>query len=293
MFDRRQKIMEKIQTFPKGSLSASGRYWCVTCKKLFRMKQPVCPYMTAMCVNSPIAIENFPSESTEWLEKMGLFYPKIPQKIMAALLKENPAPIGKSLAGMYLDFLAEWRIEHRNQPLQTLKSFILVLSGCETAQRVRENEIIFIVTDIKKIWEERILFSLLKDSLDELKSQFGIRQEIKFDSMEIIGERDMGKYYCGMCKKFFEFGIEREKVTCPLMAQKCMFDPVNISKIKYHITDLIKILQITPDLYRRFMSPVPERKNGRAILIDVLANDWKFEFGEPELLEVQRLLGLS
>jgi len=60
VFDRRQKIMEKIQTFPKGSISASGRYWCVTCKKLFRIEQPVCSYMTAMCVNSPIAIENFP-----------------------------------------------------------------------------------------------------------------------------------------------------------------------------------------------------------------------------------------
>ncbi len=111
MYDRRQQIMGKIQTLPKGSVSASGRYWCVTCKKLFRMEQPVCPYMTAMCVNSPIALEKFAPESAEWLEKMGLFYPKIPQMVMAALLKENPIPIGKRLAETYLEFLAEWKIE--------------------------------------------------------------------------------------------------------------------------------------------------------------------------------------
>jgi len=70
MYDRRQKIIEKIQTLPTGSVSASGRYWCVTCKKLFRLEQPVCTYMTAMCVNSPIAFEKFVPESTEWLEKM-------------------------------------------------------------------------------------------------------------------------------------------------------------------------------------------------------------------------------
>jgi hypothetical protein len=281
MFDRKQKIMEKIQTLPKGSASPSGRYWCVTCKKLFKMEQPICPYMTAMCVNSPIALEQFVPESTEWLEKMGLFYPKIPQMVMAGLLKENPAPIGKRLADKYLEFL------------QTLKSFVLVFSGCETAQRIRENEMLFIVTDMQKIWGEGILFALLKDALDELKGRFGITQKIKFDSMEIVGERNLGKYYCGMCRKFFEFGIEREKVTCPLMAQKCMFDPVSIHKIKYQIADYIKVLGLTPDLYARFISLIPDRKNGSAILRNILTQDWKFEFGEAELGEVQSLLGLN
>jgi hypothetical protein len=149
------------------------------------------------------------------------------------------------------------------------------------------------VTDMQKIWGEDTLFVLLKDALDELKGRFGITQEIKFDSMEIIGERNLGKYYCGMCRKFFEFGIEREKVTCPLMAQKCMFDPMNISKIKYQIADYIKVLRITPDLYSRFMALVPERRNGPAILRNILANDWKFEFGDAELREIQELLSLS
>ena len=197
------------------------------------------------------------------------------------------------MAETYLEFLGEWKIEHDRQPLQTLKSFVLVFSGCVTAQRIRDHEILFIVTDIQRIWNKDILFALLKDSVDELRSRYGITQEIKFDAMEIIGERPMGKYYCGMCKKFFEFGIERDKVTCPLIAQKCMFDPVHINKIKYHIADLIKVFQITPDLYSRFLSLVPDRKKGPAILKNILAADWKFEFGETELGEVQHLLGLS
>jgi hypothetical protein len=77
------------------------------------------------------------------------------------------------------------------------------------------------------------------------------------------------------------------------MAQKCMFDPVNISKIKYQSADYIKILRITPNLYSRFISLVPERRNGPAILRNILANAWKFEFGDAELREVQGFLGLS
>jgi hypothetical protein len=293
MFDRHQKIMDKIKTLPKGSFSSSGRYWCVTCKKLFRIGEPVCPYMTDMCVNSPITLENFVPESSEWLERMALFYPKIPQRVMGALLKENPAPLGKSLAEAYMDFLAEWKIEHRGQPLQTIRSFILILSGCETAQRVTESEITFIVIDSQKIWEEGILFPLLKDALDELKKRLGVRQDIKFDQMEIIGERDMGKYYCGRCRKFFEFGIEREKVTCPLMAQKCMFDPVNIKNIKYTVSDFIKVLKISPDIHSKFLSLIPEHKNGPTILREVLTSDWKFELTEPDLQEILQLLGLA
>ena len=32
MFDDKQKIMERVQSLPKGTPSPSGRYWCVTCK---------------------------------------------------------------------------------------------------------------------------------------------------------------------------------------------------------------------------------------------------------------------
>jgi hypothetical protein len=41
------------------------------------------------------------------------------------------------------------------------------------------------------------------------------------------------------------------------------------------------------------MALVPERRNGPAILRNILANDWKFEFGDAELREIQELLSLS
>jgi hypothetical protein len=72
-----------------------------------------------------------------------------------------------------------------------------------------------------------------------------------------------------------------------------MFDPVNIDKIKYQIADLIKVLRITPDLYSRFISLLPDRKKGAAILKRILTDDWKFGFSETELQDVQHLLGLS
>ena len=57
--NRMEMIKEKINALPKGSVSKSNKYWCVTCKKFFVLDKPVCPYMTGMCVNTPIAVENF------------------------------------------------------------------------------------------------------------------------------------------------------------------------------------------------------------------------------------------
>jgi hypothetical protein len=74
-------IRNKINSSPEGSISESNHYWCVTCKKFFVRDKPECPYMTGMCVNTPIAVENLAPESTESLEKFGLFYPKITRQI--------------------------------------------------------------------------------------------------------------------------------------------------------------------------------------------------------------------
>ncbi len=293
MFDRKKQLMERIRSLPAGSPSPSGRYWCVTCKKLFRLDAPVCPYMTAMCVNTPIAIENFPPESTEWLEKTALFYPKIPQRVLAGLLKARFSPIGREMARAYLDFLEDWKIEHRGQLMQTLKSFVLIVSGCETAQRVSWDEVTFVVTDLSKIWDREVLFSILRPGLEELAGSLGVDHAIKLDSLEILGERDMGKYFCGMCRKFFEFGLEREKVTCPLMAQKCMFDPVSIRNIKYGIADLIKVFTVSPDIPARFFSLLPDREGGRALLGRILKDEWAFEFTDEELGRTAALLGLD
>jgi hypothetical protein len=87
--NRMEVIKNKINSLPEGSISESNHYWCVTCKKFFVLDKPECPYMTGMCVNTPIAVENLAPESTEALEKFGLFYPKIPQRILSEIITDN------------------------------------------------------------------------------------------------------------------------------------------------------------------------------------------------------------
>ena len=71
-------------------------------------------------------------------------------------------------------------------------------------------------------------------------------------------------------------------------------NPVDYDILTFgNVWDKAVSLGITPDLYSRFISLVPERKNGPAILREILANDWKFEFSEMELRDIQLLLGLS
>ena len=48
---------------------------------------------------------------------------------------EEPVDSG-AVVDAHLSFLADLGIRPDAEPLQTLKSFIILLSGCETAQRV-------------------------------------------------------------------------------------------------------------------------------------------------------------
>ncbi|HEY5498886.1 MAG TPA: hypothetical protein VIK20_00735, partial [Bacteroidales bacterium] len=160
--NRMQMIKSKIDSLPQGSLSESNHYWCITCKKFFVLDKPVCPYMTGMCVNTPIAVENLAPENTESLEKFGLFYPKIAQRILSEIIDTDFVETGRKLAEVYLDFLKEWKFDiSKQQPLQTLKSFIIILSGCETAQRVNEESITFVLMDAGKIWEKEHIKEIL------------------------------------------------------------------------------------------------------------------------------------
>ncbi|WP_457556991.1 hypothetical protein [Candidatus Harpocratesius sp.] len=130
----RKKITEKISQLPKGENSPSGKYWCLTCKKLFVLDKAECPYMTKMCVNTPISIEQKPPESTICLERFGLFYPKFPLRLMNLALihfldgmdevqkAKKLEDIGEELVKTYISFLDEWKIEYKNEPLQTIKS---------------------------------------------------------------------------------------------------------------------------------------------------------------------------
>lgn len=293
MNERREKITQKINTLPKGSFSPSNKYWCVTCKKFFILDSPVCPFMTKMCVNTPIAIENFNPESSEGIERIGLFYPKFPQKLLSEAVTKDYLNIGIELAKEYINFLNDWMIRYKNQPMQTLKSFLIIISGVETAQRVNEDEITFVFLDIEKNWDKEKLFNILNGALPILAKELNIEQKIKLDSMDIIGDRPVGKYYCTACGMFFEFGMKKDKVTCPLMAQKCMFTPTNIENSNYKIEQLIKIYRITPEIFKRFMSLIDKDQDKiKTELKNILKDEWLLEIGDSNLEILSELLGI-
>ncbi|MFP4507506.1 MAG: hypothetical protein ACLFN7_05035, partial [Candidatus Acetothermia bacterium] len=137
------------------------------------------------------------------------------------------------------------------------------------------------------------LFSVLEKSLSEVKQRLGFDRQIQLDETSILGEADMGKYHCPMCQKFFEFNVQKETVTCPFMAQKCMATPTNIEKMNYDIDSLIKIYKVTPDIYRRMIREIYDGKGGFETLGDTLQKDWDFEFKEAQLERVGVLLGLQ
>lgn len=290
MFKNKEKIMQRVKNMEPGEESPSQHYWCVTCKMLFDIEEPVCPYMPKMCINTPIPVELEGPESTTCLEKFGLFYPTIPQEVWAKLISD-PKDTGKKWADAYLEFLDDWKFHYRDEPLQALKSFIITVSGCETAQRVHENEITFIITDLEKIWEQDTLFSLLESALPLLKKKLGIKQNIKLDSLDIIGDMPSGKYYCPMCRKFFQFSVQRDHITCPLMAQKCMATPTDIAKIKYDLDSMVRQYEITPDIYKRFMQAL-DTAGGRELLENSLADEWGFTIDKEKTGRLASRLGL-
>jgi hypothetical protein len=281
---RMEMIKNKINSLPEGSISESNHYWCVTCKKFFVLDKPECPYMTGMCVNTPIAVENLAPESTEALEKFGLFYPKIPQRILSEVITDNYRETGKNLAKVYLDFIKEWKFDiSKQQPLQTIKSFIIILTGCETAQRINEKSITFVLMDAEKVWKKDKIKEVLIGSMEYLKSILNIEHELRIDFIDILGEREVGKYFCAKCGMFFEFGIRRETVTCPLMAQKCMFDPQHIEKVEYTADRLIKQFEITPDIYKRFIKSI-KNKNDFSDQLNAILKDWKVTDTECKIM---------
>lgn len=282
---RMQMIKDKIDSLPKGSISPSNHYWCVTCKKFFVLDKPECPYMTGMCVNTPIAVENFAPESTEALEKFGLFYPKIPQRILSKIIIDNYQETGKNLAQIYLDFIKEWKFDiSLQQPLQTIKSFIIILTGCETAQRINENSITFVLMDAGKVWEKDKIKNILLGSLDYLKTILKVEHELMIDFIDILGEREVGKYFCAKCGMFFEFGIRREGVTCPLMSQKCMFDPQHIDKVNYTSDKFLKQFAITPDIYKRFIESI-KSKTDFSVKLNEILNEWKITDSQEKIMK--------
>lgn len=291
--NRMQMIKNKIDSLPEGSFSESNHYWCVTCKKFFVLDKPVCPYMTGMCINTPIAIENLPPENTEALEKFGLFYPKIPQRILNEIITGDFKETGKRLAEIYFEFLKDWKFDiSKEQPLQTLKSFIIILTGCETAQRINEKSITFVLMDAGKIWDKDKIRAIILGSFEYFKGILKIEHDLQLDFIDILGEREVGKYYCAKCGMFFEFGIKRDTVTCPLMSQKCMFDPQHIEKTDYVSDRFVKQFEITPDIFKRFIDSIQYRNNFSDRLIELL-KEWKITDNQDKIMNKLTELPLS
>ena len=127
---------------------------------------------------------------------------------------------------------------------------------------------------LKKAGIKDKIKKILAGSLAYLKNALKIEHELHIDFIDIFGEREVGKYYCAKCGMFFEFGIKRDTVTCPLMSQKCMFDPQHIDKVTYSPDKFVKQFEITPDIYKRFAHSV-DTKNISPDVLSAIAKEWK------------------
>lgn len=293
MFKNREKIMKRVAEMPKGEMSSSNRYWCLTCKMPFSMEEPVCPYMSKICINTPIPVELAGPESTISLEKIGLFYPKIPQKMLAFLAKGNPKEIARQWVEEYFEFLEQWNFAYKHEPMQAIKSFIITISGSETGQRIRSGEITLIITDLEKVWDQERFLNILEPALELLKENLAVKETIKLDTLDILGDMDTGKYFCPMCSKFFEFSTQKDSITCPLMAQKCMAVPTNINNISYKLDHLVRVYDYTPDIYKKMAEALDAQPGAKDYLRKVLTEEWHFEIEEQTLDQLSSLLGVQ
>lgn len=291
MFMNKEKVMEQVKQLPSGTPSQSNKYWCMTCKMLFSIEKPVCPYMSKVCINTPIAVEQMQPKSTESIVKFGLFYPKIPQILMARLANGESEQIAGKWVEAYMNFLEDWSFDLEENPYQIIRSFIIFITGSVTGQRVNESGVSYVVTDPGKIWDRDRLMAILHESLTIFKEKLQIQKGLDIIEMDISGDSPYGKYYCPMCRKFFEFSHQRDTVTCPIMAQKCMATPQNIETIKYKLEYLAEVYEYTPDFYRRFIQEL-QVENGADILKEILIEDWQFEIEEDAFHHVARQLGV-
>ena len=190
--------------------------------------------MSKVCINTPIAVEEMKPKSTESIEKFGLFYPKIPQKLMSRIAGDKPEQTARKWVDAYLDFLKDWSFDLNENPYQIIRTYIIFITGSVTGQRVNESEVSYVVTDPGKIWERYRLMAILRESLVLFREKLGIDRELDIIELDISGDSPYGKYYCPMCGKFFEFSHQRDTITCPIMAQKCMATPKNIEELNHY-----------------------------------------------------------
>lgn len=250
-----------LADLPKGKVSPSGKYWCLMCKKFFQIDEPVCPYMPSMCINTPLAVETLPPGSTIGYERIGLFYPKLVQRLQATVLPgiTDVSTLGQELANNYLSDLQEWRVRFLDNPYEALKSFIIFFVGADVATRNTENGIVFYLVDASIIWGKEMeskkkLKAVLLSAINSLKGPLGLADNFDLHFMDMYVE-ELGRFFCGKCNMFFEFGGPQEIVTCPFMPQKCKFKPHSLKgEAQLDLGLLTKIYRITPKLFQKNMA---------------------------------------
>ena len=276
-------MMAMLKAMPAGIKSPSGRYWCAMCKKMFEMEDAVCPYMPSMCVNTPIAIESLPPGSAAFYERVGLFYPKLVQRLLARAVARaaDPEALGTAFAENYLVDLAEWKVQYQASPLETVKSFLIYTSGFDVAARNTDSGMTFLLLDAQSLWGEDMAAkkrskTALLSGARRVARAVGLDAALDLHFMDVTSGK-MGRYFCAQCNMFFEYGQQQAQVTCPFMSQKCKFRPKPLPEAlassaersgAFDLDILTKIYEVSPKLYRRnvesALASAPDSARGQA-----------------------------
>ncbi len=313
-------MMAMLKAMPPGIKSPSGHYWCAMCKKMFEMEDATCPYMPTMCVNTPIAIETLPPGSTAFYGRVGLFYPKFVQSLLAAAVARaaSPEDLGLAYAENYLADLAEWNVQYRASPLETIKSFLIYTSGFDVATRSTGSGTTFLLLDAQSLWgqempaKKRSKRALLAGA-NRVARAIGLDASLDLHFMDVTSGK-MGRYFCAQCNMFFEYGQQQAQVTCPFMSQKCKFRPKPLPEAlassnhegdTFSLDILTKIYQVSPKLYRRNLKTAiesaPDTASGQApftaaVAAELLKDElqaWSFDVkAADKLAALLKQLGL-
>lgn len=309
-------MMEMMKRLPAGAVSPSGHYWCAMCKKMFALTEPVCPYMPAMCVNTPVPIELSPPGSTAFYERVGLFYPKFVQRVLAAAVRTETSleALGVAWADDFLADLAEWKVEFATSPIETVKAFLIYTAGFDAALRTTDSGLTLYLMDAEALWGEDLPAkkrskAVLLAGARRVAQVLGLARELDLHFMSVTSG-DMGRYFCAQCDMFFEYGQPQSQVTCPFMSQKCKFRPRPISELvdlpgaggashgrRFDVATVTKVYAVSPKLYRRQLKTVIDRGFERAVARSVLGaslGTWGFDVSDADRMSaLWRQLGVE
>ncbi len=309
-------MADMIKQLPAGITSPSGRYWCAMCKKMFELAEPVCPYMPTMCVNTPVAIETVPPGSTAFYERVGLFYPKFVQRLLATAVGQATElePLGIAFAEDFLADLAEWNVQYEASPIETVKSFLIYTAGFDVVTRNTASGLTFYLMDAQALWGEETAARMrsktaLLAGARRVAQAAGLNAALDLHFMTVTSGK-MGRYFCAQCNMFFEYGQPQAQVTCPFMPQKCKFRPKPIADVvdlpdapeaqhgkHFGVEVLTKIYTVSPKLHRRQLKSALDRGFDPGVAREVLTAElkaWGFDVGDaPALAALGRQLGIA